>query len=87
MQPALLKSPAVKHSVIIDGRKSSVCLEAPFWDELKSICAAREISLNRLVSEIDASRQHVNLCSALRLFVLASYRSGALPTADVVAVR
>ena len=40
-----------------------------------------------LISMIDANRQHVNLCSALRLFVLASYRSGALPTADVVAVR
>jgi len=84
MQPALLKSPVIKRSVIINSTKSSVTLEQPFWDELKAICAAREVSLNRLISEIDAGRQHVNLCSTLRLLVVAKLRS---ERADAVAVR
>ena len=83
----LQKSPVRKRAVIINGRMSSVSLEEEFWDELKTIAAARKLSLNKLVSEIDAGRQRVNLCSALRLFVLARQRSGAMASADAVSVR
>jgi predicted DNA-binding ribbon-helix-helix protein len=61
-----------KHSVIIHGHKTSVSLEEPFWAELKSIAAKKNVTLQHLLTEIDGSRQHDNLSSALRLFVLAS---------------
>jgi hypothetical protein len=39
------KSPIIKRSVNINGHKTSVSLEAPFWVELKSIAAERKVLL------------------------------------------
>jgi predicted DNA-binding ribbon-helix-helix protein len=76
-----MKSPIIKRSVVLNGHKTSVSLEQPFWVELKSIATERKVGLHRLISEIDANRQQHNLSSALRLFVLARYRP---KTADIV---
>ena len=73
------KSPITKRSVNINGHKTSVSLEAPFWLELKSIAAERKVPLGHLISMIDANRQRGNLSSALRLFVLAKYRPAVDP--------
>jgi len=43
------KSPIVKRSVKIDGRKTSVCLEDAFWTALKEIAAHQNISVETLV--------------------------------------
>ena len=85
--PDFFRSPVTKRSVLLSGKKTSVSLEQQFWDHLKSIAAARKLSLNKLIAEIDSSRQRVNLSSALRLFVLANYRAEVAPSADVVALR
>lgn len=66
-----------KHSVIISGHATSITLEQEFWDELKEIADARGISVNRLITEIDKTRQNRNLSSALRLYVLASVKKQA----------
>ena len=58
-----------KHSVVIAGHRTSVSLEAPFWRALGVIAAARGLSVNRLVGEIDAART-ANLSSAIRVYVL-----------------
>lgn len=65
-----------KRSVLVAGHKTSVSLEAAFWDELRAIAAARDISLNRLIAEIDQSRGG-NLSSAIRLYVLDWLRGQA----------
>ena len=70
-----MNSPIIKRSVILHAHKTSVSLEEPFWLELKSIAAERKIPLHRLIAEVDGNRHHGNLSSALRLFVLARYRS------------
>ena len=59
----------VKRSVVIAGPRTSGSLEEPFWDELKRLAEARQLSLNQLVAEVDGRRQG-NLSSALRLVVL-----------------
>jgi predicted DNA-binding ribbon-helix-helix protein len=60
-----------KHSATLHGHRTSFSLEDAFWDELKAIAAAREISLAALISEVDDGRaQDSNLSSALRLCVL-----------------
>jgi len=64
-----------KRSVVISGRKTSVSVEDEFWCGLKEIAFARNIKLGILVSEIDSTRQHANLSSAIRLFVLDFYRT------------
>ena len=65
----------LKRSVIVNGHKTSVSLEEPFWLELKSIAAERKVALGNLISKVDAERHQGNLSSALRLFVLDFYRS------------
>ncbi len=68
------KSRVAKRSVKIGGRHSSMSLETAFWEALKEIAARQEISVSTLVSRIDAERQHANLSSTIRLFVLDHYR-------------
>jgi predicted DNA-binding ribbon-helix-helix protein len=51
-----------------------VTLEDAFWQGLKEIAQARRMTMSDLIGEIDAQRQHSNLSSALRLFVLDFYR-------------
>ena len=54
-------------------------LEDEFWNALKEIASDRNATLSELVSDIDAQRQHSNLSSTLRLFVLEYYREGKKP--------
>jgi predicted DNA-binding ribbon-helix-helix protein len=63
------KATLMKRSVRISGHRTSVSLEAAFWEELKVMAAARGCSLNKLIADVD-SRRSGNLSSALRLFVL-----------------
>ena len=58
-----------KRSVTLAGHATSVSLENLFWDSLRSIAARRNVSLNRLIAEIDRTRTG-NLSSALRIYVL-----------------
>jgi predicted DNA-binding ribbon-helix-helix protein len=64
-------SEVVKRSVAIAGHRTSVSLEAPFWDALKDIAQGRGCSVQQLIGEIDAARGAQNLSSAIRVFVLA----------------
>jgi len=70
-----MKSPVVKRSVVIAGHKTSVSLEDAFWEGLKEIAVQRQKRLSELVVAIDSERQHDNLSSAIRLFVLDFYRT------------
>ena len=70
-----MKSPVVKRSIVIAGHKTSVSLEDAFWKGLKEIAAERSVTLSELVASIDSDRQHGNLSSGIRLFVLDHYRS------------
>jgi predicted DNA-binding ribbon-helix-helix protein len=69
-----VKSSVLKCSIVIAGHKTSVSLEDAFWDSLKEIAVERDMTLADLVASIDANRNHSNLSSAIRLFVLGVYR-------------
>jgi predicted DNA-binding ribbon-helix-helix protein len=69
-----MKSPVVKRSIVIAGHKTSVSLEDAFWTGIKEIAAKRDVTLSDMVATIDQERQHGNLSSAIRLFVLDHYR-------------
>jgi predicted DNA-binding ribbon-helix-helix protein len=68
-----------KRSIAIAGHKTSISLENAFWSAFKEIAAKQEVSLDSLVTKIDNQRQHDNLSSAIRLFVLDHYRGIAGP--------
>jgi predicted DNA-binding ribbon-helix-helix protein len=70
-----MQSPVIKRSIVIAGHKTSVSLEDAFWRGLKEIAIGRDKTLSDLVAEIDTERQHGNLSSAIRLFVLDHYRA------------
>ena len=70
-----MKSPVVKRSVVIASHKTSVSLEDAFWKGLKEIASGRDMTLSDLVAAIDSERQHGNLSSAIRLYVLDFYRN------------
>jgi predicted DNA-binding ribbon-helix-helix protein len=69
-----VKSSVSKRSIVIAGHKTSVSLEDAFWNSLKEIATERGMTLGELVATIDGNRQHANLSSAIRLFVLGVYR-------------
>ena len=69
-----VKSPVVKRSIVVGGHKTSVSLEDAFWTGLKEIAGGHHLTLSDMVAGIDADRQHGNLSSAIRLFVLDFYR-------------
>ncbi|MDE0705928.1 MAG: ribbon-helix-helix domain-containing protein [Rhodospirillaceae bacterium] len=64
-----MTDPVVKRSVTIRGHRTSVSLEAPFWEALRDIAAADDRSLAGLIAEIDEEAAG-NLSSALRVYVL-----------------
>jgi predicted DNA-binding ribbon-helix-helix protein len=60
-----------KLSGIIAGRPStSISLEEEFFVQLKKIAAEKKLSINQLVTQIDAEREQENLSSAIRIYIL-----------------
>jgi predicted DNA-binding ribbon-helix-helix protein len=72
-----MKSPVAKRSIVLAGHKTSVSLEDAFWEGVKEIAKARRVTLSDLIGGIDTEREHGNLSSALRLFVLDHYQKRA----------
>ena len=70
-----MKSLIVKHSIVIDGHKTSISLEDAFWTDLKNIVHTQQTTLSELVTKIDGTREQNNLSSAIRLFVLHHFRN------------
>jgi predicted DNA-binding ribbon-helix-helix protein len=69
-----MKSPVIKHSIILNGHKTSVSLEDQFWGGLREIAARENVAVSTLVERIDQGRSSHNLSSAIRVFVLAHFR-------------
>ena len=67
----------VKRSFAIKGHRTSISLEAPFWDALKEAAAQDGKPLAQLISEIDDSRGTSGLSSAVRIWLLERYRARA----------
>jgi predicted DNA-binding ribbon-helix-helix protein len=69
-----------RHSLSLDGHRTSIAIEDEFWGELQRIARDRGVSMARLIAEVDADRAGTqpppNLSSALRLFVLKDLRAG-----------
>jgi predicted DNA-binding ribbon-helix-helix protein len=65
----------LKRSVTISGHRTSVSLEAEFWQALTEIAAELKRPLAKLIDEIDKREgRGNNLSGALRVYVLAHYR-------------
>ncbi|MCZ4352440.1 ribbon-helix-helix domain-containing protein [Roseovarius aestuarii] len=68
----------VKHSLTLHGHRTSVSLEAEFWQAFRDIAAQSGSPINALAARIDAARgPDIGLASAIRVFVLNHYRDKA----------
>ena len=64
----------VKHSFTIAGHRTSISLEAAFWNALRDAAAGQGISLADLVGRIDRQRGEAGLSSAVRVWILDHVR-------------
>lgn len=70
----------VKHSLTLRGHRTSVSLEAEFWDAFRTLAAAEGRPINDLAAEIDAGRgTDCGLASAIRVHVLKSLQAARSP--------
>jgi predicted DNA-binding ribbon-helix-helix protein len=58
-----------KHSVTVEGHRTSISLEPEFWDEFCRLCSGHGVAIGDAIAEIDRTR-NTNLSSAIRLYVL-----------------
>lgn len=65
----------VKRSFTIGGHRTSISLEAPFWEALKTAAAQERLTLSNLIARIDAERGQGGLSSAVRVWLLEYYRN------------
>lgn len=67
-----LARPMVRRTLRLGGTRTSVKLEAEFWDFLRGMAGARGLTLTALVGEVVAASPAAgNRASALRVWALA----------------
>jgi predicted DNA-binding ribbon-helix-helix protein len=71
-----------KRSIVIGRHKTSISLEDDFWTSLQQIARGRQVTRSDLIASLDAAREHSNLSSAIRVFVLDHYRAMAMANAQ-----
>ncbi len=65
----------VKRSFSIKGHRTSISLEAEFWDALKEAALEDRLPLASLIDRIDRERGTSGLSSAVRIWLLRRYKS------------
>ena len=68
----------VKRSFAIGGHRTSISLEAPFWEALKAAATQEGVPVSRLIARIDMDREGCGLSSAVRIWLFARRRDGAV---------
>jgi len=72
-----VKTPVIKRSVVLGGRKTSVSLEEPFWDGLREIADSENMTRSALVRKIAQQCISDNLSSAIRVFLFSYFRTSS----------
>ena len=62
-----------KRSLTLKGHRTSVSIEDKFWEEYCKIACRKNLSVNELASQLDATRElnSISLASLIRNLVLA----------------
>jgi len=76
-----MNAPIAKYSVRLAKHRTSISIEPIFWDLLKDVAAAKNLSRQQLIEMIDQQRLQTgesvaNLSSALRVYILLYYVNG-----------
>jgi predicted DNA-binding ribbon-helix-helix protein len=73
-----MNSTVKKRSIAIGRHKTSISLEDDFWASLQQIARGRQVTRSDLIASLDTAREHSNLSSAIRVFILDHYRAMAM---------
>jgi len=73
----------IKRSLTIAGHRTSLSLEAPFWEALKTAAREERLPVAALIARIDAGRVGGGLSSAVRVWIFERYRRALLPRREV----
>ena len=65
----------VSRNIMVFGRRTSVRLEAVWWDALAEICRREALTLHDLCDGIAEAKETGNLTAAIRLFALNYFRA------------
>jgi len=69
----------ISRHIYVDGHRTSVRLEAVFWETLRAIARRQNVSVHHLVSVINRNRIRSSLTSAIRIYVV-TYLIAQAPT-------
>jgi predicted DNA-binding ribbon-helix-helix protein len=64
-------------NIVVNGHRTSIRLEPEMWSALAEIAAAEGVRVNELVSRIAGRARVGSLTSAVRVFIMAYYRTRA----------
>lgn len=64
----------VKRSFTLHGHRTSISLEAPFWEALRDAAEREGLPLASLVAEIDEQRRGSGLSCAVRVWILQYFQ-------------
>jgi predicted DNA-binding ribbon-helix-helix protein len=70
----------VKRSLTIAGHRTSISLEAAFWDALKSLAETNGRPLAEIIAEIDRRRGEAGLSSAIRVHLFERAQRDGRPS-------
>ena len=73
----------VKRSFTIKGHRTSISLEAPFWDALREAAAFEHLTIAALIAAIDSGRGQSGLSGAVRIWVLDYFRTRSVEPSPV----
>ncbi len=73
-----VRSTLVNRNVVIDEHRTSVRLEPEMWNDLRDICRREGKSIHEMCTLVNERKHHSrSLTSAIRVFLIAYYRSAA----------
>ncbi len=70
-------STLVNRNIFLGDRRTSLRLEPAMWDALSEICRREGMSPHELCHLIDRRRQASSLTAAIRVFIMAYFKSAA----------
>lgn len=73
--PATKSTTRVRKNLIVQGRRTTVCIETAVWDALLEICRREEVSLDSLCDAVASHKGGISIASALRVTGLRYFRA------------
>ncbi|MFN4088229.1 MAG: ribbon-helix-helix domain-containing protein [Alphaproteobacteria bacterium] len=64
-------------NVMVQGHRTSMRLEAAFWNGLEEICRREDMTINQICTQVSRRRGQASLTAAVRVFVVSYFRRAA----------